>query len=495
MGQTDRTPDGVEAYPADARDLNSYRQAEAELSKLQAPILLRAGNHERLFIAAMDGTGNSMFKDNPENWSVAARIAKQIDDLKNTGVTNIASGYVEGTFTQDNPVTRVRDGITGHTFERRVETAYYQFCKQAKEWLEQDPQAQIRIAGIGFSRGAEEVAALHRMVEERGILDPDAAKVSRDKDGLIKKIEYTKPPLVEPGKTLQAAMLLDPVSTGVKEHDRRLPSSVVSAFQISAEDERRDQFKSTNLLQPGFTEGHRFLNVTVAGVHSNIGDCYALNGLGVRNFNLAADFLNSLSDRPYVQKRAVPDDPALNVIHRSDQHLWIYTQRGYRDGMRDRHDDVAPSVLCQAGTERDCRHKEPIDPVLDAQLERRAVAIGPVQAARESHKAALPEVDAPAAQAAFAPEQRLRFFPRTATDDYLDAYCRAVQRGDGAACSALTRQYEQSPQAQIQLQAGRDAYQAGHQRTQEEEQRQAQVQQWQMQQQDQDRAHGRGRSM
>src|SRR3546814_3752839 len=135
----------------------------------------------------------------------------------------------------------------GFTFERRVETAYDQFCKQAKIWLSEDPDAKISILGIGFSRGAEEVAALRRMIEERGIQDPTGAEYTYHKDGLIKDVEYTRPPLVPPGQTVQAALLFDPVATGVKEHDRRLPSTVMSALQITAEDERRDQFESTNL--------------------------------------------------------------------------------------------------------------------------------------------------------------------------------------------------------------------------------------------------------
>src|SRR3546814_2758958 len=98
------------------------------------------------------------------------------------------------------------------------------------------------------------------MIEERGIQDPTGAEYTYHKDGLIKDVEYTRPPLVPPGQTVQAALLFDPVATGVKEHDRRLPSTVMSALQITAEDERRDQFESTNLIEPDFSEGNRFLN-------------------------------------------------------------------------------------------------------------------------------------------------------------------------------------------------------------------------------------------
>src|SRR3546814_7784676 len=108
--------------------------------------------------------------------------------------------------------------------------------------------------------------------------------------------------LVPPGQTVQAALLFDPVATGVKEHDRRLPSTVMSALQSTAEYERRDQFESTNLIEPDFSEGNRFLNITVGGAHSDIGDTYTLNGFGVRSHNLGIDYLNSFSDRPLDRK-------------------------------------------------------------------------------------------------------------------------------------------------------------------------------------------------
>lgn len=381
MGQLDNRPDGVDIYPGDRRDLDSYPEGERKLSRQQTPILLHSDNpHERLFIAALDGTGNSMHDDAREHWSVVARIYEQVRALEDRGISSIGAGYVEGTFTQDNPIARYVDGFTGYTFERRVETAYDQFCRQAKDWLQEDPDAQIRIVGLGFSRGAEEAAALLRMIDERGIQDPENAKYTYYKDGLIKSAEYTRPPLVPPGKTVQAALLFDPVATGVKEHDRRLPPSVMSALQITAEDERRDQFESTNLLEPGFSEGNRFLNITVGGAHSDIGDTYTLNGLGVRSHNLGIDYLNSLSDRPFLAKRAVPEDPAMSVVHRSDQHSWIYTERGYRDGVRNRHDDLAPRSACRNDAPA-CVEKEPFDPVMDSRLERRGVPIGALPAA------------------------------------------------------------------------------------------------------------------
>jgi hypothetical protein len=59
MGADGVLNDGVSHYPADEHDLQSYRDAQLALSQLPVPILVSAQRpHERLFVAAFDGTGN-----------------------------------------------------------------------------------------------------------------------------------------------------------------------------------------------------------------------------------------------------------------------------------------------------------------------------------------------------------------------------------------------------------------------------------------------------
>lgn len=388
MGRDVQNPDGVRTYAADAADFESYRGAGDDLARMQAPVLLAEDNlRDRLFVATFDGTGNNMNKDAPEHHTGVARIYKQIYD---DGRTDIVAGYVEGPGTQDGFIRRTHDRITGASFDVQLEKMYKLFIAQSGEWLKQDPEAQIRLASIGFSRGGELAAAFTRMVHERGIQNPEGAKYTYDRQGNIVDVEYTKPPLVAPGQVAQAVGLFDPVATGrPAERDRRLAESVISGFQITAEDERRDQFRVTDHLTPGFTDHRRFLNVVVGGAHSNIGDCYALNGLGIRSTNLMVDYLNALSDRPFLHKRAEPDDPALNVVHRSEEHLFLYTTRRFRDGVRDWRDDVADPRLCQVGAVGDCWNKAPVDEALARQFEFRPPTIAPVPVQRQDAPARL----------------------------------------------------------------------------------------------------------
>lgn len=99
-----------------------------------------------------------------------------------------------------------------------------------------------------------------------------------------------------------AVGLYDPVPTGVMEMlDRRLPPSVVSAFQINAADERRGLFPVDRIVPAGLSDDGRFLSVDVAGVHSDIGGSYLRGGLGVRSFNLMTDYRNALYSEPLHQ--------------------------------------------------------------------------------------------------------------------------------------------------------------------------------------------------
>lgn len=371
MGK-DNKPDGVRTYPADAADLASYTAASDALSRLSTPTLHDAGSgNDRLFVAAFDGTGNSMYKDAPENRSNVADIYLQLAERQAPG---IGYGYVEGVGTQGG-LAGTRDLITGYTYEARLEEMYVQFARTAKDWLDENPDADIRLASIGFSRGAEQAAGFTRLVHERGIQDPEGMVVTRDSKGLIESVAFTKPPLVEPGSIPQAVGLFDPVGTGEpRDHDRRLPPSVLSGFQISAEDERRNLFQSTRVLDPGVTDDGRFLNVTVGGAHSNIGGSYSLDGLSIRSGNLMADYVNSLSSEALLEKRAEPASPERNVVHRSEEHQFFYRTSVYdKAGTRGTVETLAPPELCRV----DCLDAQPRDQAMAARFEFQPVAIAP----------------------------------------------------------------------------------------------------------------------
>ncbi|VXB07826.1 conserved hypothetical protein [Luteimonas sp. 9C] len=427
-----RQPDGVRADAATATHLESFEDANRSLEKFTAPVLLDEGRREqRLFVASFDGTGNS--KRDPEKLTNVARLDEQFRDhaaqaRERLGYIPIGRGYVEGPGTQRG-VSGLIDAMHGGSYQARIEDMYLQFTTQAQKWLVENPGADIRILATGFSRGAEQAAGFTRLVEERGIQDPTDAIFKRNADGLIVgEVIYPNPPLREPGSVIQAAALFDPVGTGApRQNDRRLAESVVSAFQITAMHERRNLFQGTLINDFGMTPDGRFLNVSVAGAHSDIGGGYRRDGLGILAGNLSIDFINSMIQPPPLEKRALPEDPERYVIHRSEDHQFFYGTSVFdREGMRGMQDLLAPPTLCQL----DCRDAMPRNEEMAAALEWQRVGIGPVQGS-------VPVRDAGLGNAAFA-------------SDLLSA----AAREDGFAISERLRAQLVSEAGQAWLQQG-----------------------------------------
>lgn len=366
--------DGVSHYPANAQDWALLEQARSSLAAFNAP-KLKDGPNARLFVAAFDGTGNDALGD-PAHMTNVGEIRRQIKERNLAGDTDVAVGYVEGIGTQSNALARAIDGATGRTFEPRLERMYTQLMDQAVLWRAENPNVQINVADIGFSRGAEQAAAFARMVHERGIQDP-SGRVERKDDNGRTVVEYTKPPLVPPGQVAQSVGLFDPVGTGEpRNHDRRLPPSVISGVQLTAEDERRGLFKGTDVIDQGMTPDGRFLGLMLPGCHSDIGGSYHRNGLSIRAGNLMTDYLNSLSDTPFLEKRAEPTAPGMNVIHRSEEGMFLYRMWDKVDRMKDgRVDELTPQSMC--GRVADCRNAEARDESLASRFEFAPIKVSP----------------------------------------------------------------------------------------------------------------------
>lgn len=442
--QRPRQADGVDVVPATAVDLEMYTAANRQLGQMQVPVLASHDRpNERLFVAVLDGTGNDMNNPAMGERTGVSRIFEQIRDQQNRGeLTNVATGYLAGPGTGPHRL----DAARGHTFEERAETMYRQFIEQSARWLRENPDADIRVAAIGFSRGAEQAAYFTRLVHERGIQDPTGAVYTTDDSGLVTGVRYTRPPLMEPGRVPQAVMLQDPVPTGdPTNYNRQLPPSVVSAFQIRARDEPRDQFVDSRHLPHGLSERDRSLHVTVPGAHSDIGDAYAANGLGVRNTNMAVQYLNGLVDngRPLLDMRPEPQGQDRTVIHNSEQHnSWIYTRRGFdSDGVRDERTDLAP----QPGWGRNdpaLTRREPMDQGLAAGLHYRPLPMAPVPTPVEERRTDPIDPRTPAP-------------PDGNPGNLFQQLGRSAQANDADGMRAASRQFLDSGAGQQWLQQGR----------------------------------------
>lgn len=319
-----RSKDGVDVTPASAVQLATYAVAEQQLDAFKVPRLYDAADpHARVFVALFDGTGNDAVRD-PQHITNVGLLKAQIEEIGRKDA-HVGHFYKEGPGTQDG-LAGVWDSITGGTYNERIEAMYDKFDRQAARWLKEDPDAKISLVSVGFSRGAEQAAGFSRLVDERGVEDPTAKVVERVV-GHADQVLYTAPALRPDGTIPQALGLYDPVGTGEPgEHDRRPPPSVVSGMQIRADDEYRAAFPSTTIIEQGASTDGRFLGLTTAGAHSNIGGSYQLDGLSRRNFNLMAKYLDGVLGEGVIKRLDVAPSPRLDVIHDSTQHQWFYRE-------------------------------------------------------------------------------------------------------------------------------------------------------------------------
>lgn len=488
--------DGTRLIPVTRKDLHLYDQAQQSLSHLSAPVLLHANNpHERLFIANFDGTGNDAAND-PEHITSIGIFRQQLEGISSRN-PHVFTWYLSGPGTQPHIVPRTADGIFGYTYDSRIEDMYEKFIRQARIWREEDPDAQIRIVATGFSRGAEQAAGFTRVVHERGIQDWQGEKNHHHFFG-PNTVTYRNPPLVAPSQIPQAVLLIDPVGTG-RPHDRnrQLPPSVVSGFQLTARDERRDAFSSTPIIPMGVSADGRFLNVTVSGAHCDLGGSYHHDGLAILNRNLAVDFLNALSDTPLLTKQAEPEDLQRYVIHRSEDHQVFYGTRYVREhGERAERGAQIGAPDCRATIA--CLPPEPVDTALAAALtDRHPVAIAPLPSPSQTFTPAQPSTEPSPQQQMLQDLQRLQeqlhwlqsqympdhtmppqreqaqpakeredttasrgdvstITPHSSIDDMFEVLYQASVTKDHAAMSAVSQAYLQSDHGQAWLQMGRD---------------------------------------
>ena len=368
-----RNIDGVGTYPANAHDLQTYETAQQLLARQPVPVLQRPGNrHDYLFVASFDGSGQDLAHDRgpPSNVGV---IHQQVLALKRAPEYRIGGEYVAGPGTQRNPLVRIADAMLAFSYDERIEQMYRKLSHQTWAWRQHDPDAQVRIAAIGYSRGAVEIPGFSRLVDAYGILAPSDLHFSRDATGQL-RVTGSGPALMAPGQVAQAIGLFDPVATSIPmDYDRRLPPSVISGFSLLAEDERRALFPHTALVHQGMTADGRFVGVTVAGAHSDVGGGNHLDGLEIRAGNLMIDYLNTLGGRPFLSKRAVPVSPETTVVHRSEQGLLGAYEIGSLHSGEPRHLRERLCVIVDP-----CRDAQPRD---DALASRFAIAYphdGPV---------------------------------------------------------------------------------------------------------------------
>lgn len=352
---------GVEnAYIATPNDLATYDVARQQIAAMrpESPGFDIRDPNRYVFVAAFDGTGNDATQTLDSRTNVHALYENYDrfihgDGPDAPGFSRMHARYIEGPGTQESTRQNMPDQASGSSVQDRVFEMYKDLGDKARQWKQENPDAQISVITFGFSRGAVEAAEFASVVGKYGIQADLGYAVQRDDDarsntqtwkewargqpGSVpaeKEFRELSGEIVAPGKAQIAAVLFDPVATGAAEqHDRMLPTNISSAIQFTALDEHRTTFPVNKTVTDAMVDANpdRFANIGLAGCHSDIGGGYASGkGLAQMSGNLAGEYLNDLVGHRI--HRAVQPDPDSLVVHDSNSTFFQrvgYAKTGY----------------------------------------------------------------------------------------------------------------------------------------------------------------------
>ncbi|WP_447783564.1 phospholipase effector Tle1 domain-containing protein [Stenotrophomonas bentonitica] len=364
--------------PASADDLRMELDVRQQMQQLSVPMLQRDDNaNEYVFFAFLDGTGQDVRNPKLGPSTTVGELYDQAFELSKDPQSRIGTHYAAGIGTQQNAVSRALDGMLASTWEDGITRSYRELAEQVSTWKATNPDAEIRVVGIGYSRGAVQTAGLLRLIDEYGIVPEEGLGFGHDRNGNISVISRL-PPLVPPGQTAQATLLLDPVATNMPANfDARLPPSVISRVAIMAAHEQRELFPHQAINDPGMTPDGRAINVAAPGGHSNVGGGNRDAGLEILTGNAAIDYLNTLRDQPLFEKRAVPMDLDTMTLYQAGGATALYGLKIDRDGERNLREALANCKVVDP-----CNDSEPIDQALAARFEHRFIQPDPVEQAQ-----------------------------------------------------------------------------------------------------------------
>lgn len=115
---------------------------------------------------------------------------------------------------------------------------YVRFVERANKWKKIDPEVEMRVQIIGFRRGSNQAEGFARLLHELGIgaLHSAIKRVIPDGESVIEYTNYR----AFPGESSQTMAPFDLITRDVPVNfDRRLPTFIMSGFQITAADALR----------------------------------------------------------------------------------------------------------------------------------------------------------------------------------------------------------------------------------------------------------------
>lgn len=320
-----------------------------------SPDFARTGHanpHLRVFAVHFDGTQND--RDDVPEGSQATLVSDSYEKLRDCGSPVIASHYFNGVGTRTlTNLRRMFESATGAGCEARAEAAHDALVRQAAAWREQDPQAEVHVHVVGFSRGAAIALHFMNLVDERGAYGETMPR-------------STSADPFAPGSVKSSAVLYDTVSTGQSNWLKlTVPSSAVSVLHLVAGGEERALFPVRDIADDprqeicvgrnvhlhgadrqsdGTVLYHRIQEVKLDGArHSDVGGSYIGGNLREVSAYVANQFQASLG------LPVVPVKPSFEAIQEARFHDSRFVR--VSEDVQERQDSVRRREAVQEPTQ------------------------------------------------------------------------------------------------------------------------------------------------
>lgn len=342
---------------ASIEHFDAQLEMRRQLGDIEVPILQREGSsREFVFFAFLDGTGQDVSNAKLGPPTTIGHLFVQAEQLSNDPINRIGAGYSKGIGTQHNALARAWDGMFAYSWSEGIEHSYRQLADRSREWLTQEPDAEIRVVAAGYSRGGVQAVLLQRLIDQYGIADPERLEFGRDDTGHITVISKA-PPLVPPGEVVQASLLFDPVATGFPGYlDFRVPGSSISRVSFLATSERRELFAHMGIVEPGMSADRRSVNLFAPGGHSDVGGGNQAAGMEIMTGNVGVEYINVLLGKPLFEKREIPADLSMMKIHQAGGATAAFGLAMDEDGRRDLREPLANCTIVDV-----CNASEPVN--------------------------------------------------------------------------------------------------------------------------------------
>jgi len=171
--------DGILQRLSTKEEVSRFDQAQYLVENLQVPSGYSSSDPQHfMFSSTFDGTWND--REVMKNPTVPAKLEMLIS-LENQQNNNFRTLYQDGVGTE-GLIDRFLGGASGNGSEARAEAAYDEFISHANTWRMANPDAEISVVILAFSRGAASGRHYANLVEKRGVPDLSSAVITTEYD-------------------------------------------------------------------------------------------------------------------------------------------------------------------------------------------------------------------------------------------------------------------------------------------------------------------------